>query len=76
MTNYKAIDCGQHSEFELAIMHKKWLTLSWQLPDEVKQVIKVKPVDLIAKDHEEFLKVIDETNKTHLIRLDYIKHTS
>jgi Rho-binding antiterminator len=72
MTDYTSIDCGLHSEFELAIMHKKHLQLSWQLPGKEKQSRLVKPVDLIARHHEEFLLIEDEQGEHLEIRLDYI----
>ncbi len=72
MTDYTSIDCGQHSEFELAIMHKKSLLLSWHEPGKEKQTKQVLPVDLIARNHEEFLLVESKHGDRQEIRLDYI----
>jgi len=72
MADYTAIDCGLHSEFELAIMHEQWLSLSWKVPDEERQSMHVKPTDIYAKDKQEYLVMLDQQGETHTIRLDYI----
>ncbi len=72
MTEYTSIDCGQHSEYELAIMHKSKLLLSWHEPGKEKQTEQVMPIDLIARAHEEFLLVESKHGERQEIRLDYI----
>ncbi len=71
MKKYHPIDCGFHSEFELAIMHKKMLKISSR--DNENTVIQtIKPIDLVTRNHEEFLIVEDEKGECSEIRLDHI----
>lgn len=71
MKKYHPVDCGFHSKFELAIMHKKRLSIS--LRDNENTVNQtIKPIDLVARNHEEFLIVEDEKGKSCEIRLDHI----
>ena len=72
MTAYTIIDCGLHSEFELAIMHAHRLQLSWKLPGEPPVQQQVKPINLCTENHEEFLLIEDEEGRHLKIRLDYI----
>ncbi len=73
-TEYTAIDCGLHSQFELAIMHKQWLLVSWKEPHYERKSIRAKPIDIYARNHEEFLVIVDEQDTQHTIRLDHIIH--
>lgn len=75
MTDYQAIDCGLHGEYELAIMRKKTLNLSWQQPGQGLQTQAVNPLDLITRNHEEFLLVENAKGKSFEVRLDWIKST-
>ncbi|MDH5407834.1 MAG: transcriptional antiterminator, Rof [Gammaproteobacteria bacterium] len=71
-TSYQPVSCDIHSEYELAIMHKKHLTLCW---DDHGQIISanVLPLDLITREKQEFLLVKDENDKRLEIRLDHIR---
>ena len=71
---YTPIDCGLHSEYELAIMHTRPLLLSWLDQDKREQNKKVLPLDLKTKDHQEYLVVrtIDTKAEQYEIRLDRI----
>lgn len=70
--NYQPIECGLHSEYELAIMHGAALNLSWR--DAQGEVIThtVKPIDLQTRDRQEFLIVQGPANVIYEIRLDRI----
>lgn len=73
MTDYTPIDCGQHSDYELAIMHRQCLRISWQLPGGQSRIEVVTPVDLVTRNHEEFLIVDDRDGKRLELRLDHIR---
>ncbi|MCK5336575.1 MAG: transcriptional antiterminator, Rof [Gammaproteobacteria bacterium] len=71
-TPYQPIECGLHSEYELAIMHKERVILSWIGINNKTQTETVEPIDIMVRDKQEFLKVRTENNKTNEIRLDKI----
>ncbi len=71
MTGYAPIDCGVHSRLELAIMHGDMLEMSWRPTGRSQRTDIVKPVDLITRNHEEFLVVIADEEPAE-IRLDQI----
>lgn len=70
--NYIPIECGLHSEYELAIMHKTLCTLYWIDACNVKNNALVIAVDLFNRDKQEFLRVKTTDNIIHEIRLDKI----
>ena len=72
MSDYIPIDCGQHSEYELAIMQQRKLRLSWQDSDGQTHLETVTPTDLLARRHEEFLVVRTQTREMLELRLDRI----
>jgi Rho-binding antiterminator len=76
MTNdtdkYEPIECGLHSEYELAIMHQIKVMLSWQETGKTTQTEEVKPINMIVRDKQEFIKVRTNNNKDIEIRLDNI----
>jgi len=73
MTNpYKPITCSLHDEYEIAIMRKKHLTITWLDDSGVSRSDKVLPKDILLKDGEEFLVAKAEGNKELKIRLDKI----
>jgi len=69
---YIPINCGLHSEYELAIMHKTRVTIKWESPENSEHSDTVIPVDLIIKNNQEFLKTINSDNVINEIRLDKI----
>lgn len=72
-TPYKPISCELHSEYELAIMHKNKIYLTWRKDGEVVTETNVIPVDVHTKNKAEYLVVkTSEQNKLFSIRLDYI----
>jgi len=74
MTDYAPIDCAVHSGYELAIMHRQRLRLTWRGNDGITHIKMVIPTDLRTLNHEEFMDVLDEQGNTHCIRLDRIQH--
>jgi len=70
---YQPISCELHSEYELAIMHKNKLCLTWRKDGEIVTEENIIPVDVQTKNKAEYL-VVKRPEQTELfsIRLDYI----
>lgn len=70
---YQPISCELHSEYELAIMHKSKLCLTWHKDGKIITETNVIPVDVKTKNKAEYLVVkTSEQNEIFSIRLDYI----
>jgi Rho-binding antiterminator len=72
MTDYQPIDCGLHSEYELAIMHGNKLMLSWHDSTGTEHVERLVPTDLRSRNGEEFMVAINAEGEELEIRLDRI----
>ena len=72
MTDYQPVDCGLHSEYELAIMHKNKLILSWHDSAGTEHVEQLIPTDLRTRNGEEFMAVLNAKGEELEIRLDRI----
>lgn len=70
-TTYRPIACSLHDEYELAIMHKKSMTIEWREGGAVYRET-VLPLDILVKNGEEFLVASTEADNTVRIRLDRI----
>jgi len=70
---YQAISCDLHSQYELAIMHKNKLFLTWRNKEGIVTETDISPVDIQIKNKAEYL-VAKKHGKTDvfLIRLDHI----
>ncbi len=70
---YKPVSCEQHSQYELAIMHKKKLQLVYK--DENSSTISdiVTPIDVQTVNKAEYLVALSSENKKFHVRLDYIE---
>jgi Rho-binding antiterminator len=73
MTDYRPINCAQYSEYELAIMHRERLRISWQEPGGQPRIDVVTPIDLVTRNHEEFLVIRGGEGQRLHLRLDYIR---
>ena len=73
MTDYIPVDCGLHSEFELAILRRSPMRLRWEDAAGRVRVGLVTPVDLQTRQHEEYL-VVRDREQRYEIRLDRIRH--
>ncbi|NNJ95385.1 MAG: transcriptional antiterminator, Rof [Halobacteria archaeon] len=71
MSDYTPVDCGLHSAYELAIMQRRRLALSWH-GEQAEYRDTVTPVDLFTRDVGEYLRVRDSRDLGHSIRLDRI----
>lgn len=72
MTDYTPIDCHRYSEFELAIMHRQALQLTWRHADGTVHIGICRPLDLRVRQGEEFMLVRDSSGREREIRLDHI----
>lgn len=72
MTDYRPIDCGQYSEYELAILQRKRLRVSWRHADGRSHIEPLMPIDLRTRSHEEFLVVKRAAGEVFELRLAYI----
>lgn len=75
-TDYIPIDCGLYSEYELAIMHRNRLRLSWRDPENNVHIGIVTPTDLRTRNGAEFMIVTGQDGENFAIRLDRITHFS
>jgi len=76
MTDYTPVDCGLHSEYELAIMHRDKLKLTWSDADGETCIDTITPTDLRTRNSEEFLVVSGADGMEFEIRLDRIMRFS
>ena len=72
MTDYVPVDCGLHSRYELAIMQRQRLRLSWTTGSLPVIACSVIAVDIFTRAGQEFLRVRDGKDRDHTIRLDRI----
>lgn len=72
MTDYKPIDCGLYSEYEVAILHRSRLRLSWRDGEENVHIAVLTPDDLRTRRGEEFLLATGTDGRQQEIRLDRI----
>lgn len=70
--SYQPISCDLHSQYELAIMHKNKLQLSWMKDAELVTETNISPIDVQTKNKAEYLVAKTEDNKNICIRLDHI----
>ncbi len=68
---YIPIGCAAYSEFELAILHKQRLHLTWSERNVLYDRVVI-PDDLRTANHEEFLICRSQIGETFTIRLDRI----
>lgn len=71
-TDYVPVDCGLYSEYELAIMHRDRLRLSWRDATGNAHIGVVTPTDLRTREGQEFMVVTEQDGATLEIRLDRI----
>ena len=73
MTDYRPVDCDLHSEYELAIMQRSKIMLSWQDVAGSVHTEAVSPLDLRTRNGEEFMVFSTGTGTEREIRLDHIR---
>lgn len=75
MTDYTPIDCGRYSEYELAILHRQRLRITWRDEAGVVHVELLMPRDLRTERGEEFLVAEKADGSVIEFRLDHIRRT-
>ena len=71
-TDYEPISCVWHSHYELAILHRRLLRVTWSQGSVVFNRV-VQPLDLQTRDHAEYLIGRDMEGADVRIRLDRIR---
>ena len=70
MSDYRAISCDQHSQYELMIMRRQRLRVSGRSDRGEERDLEVLPLDLISRAGEEFLLVETREGERLEFRLD------
>lgn len=69
---YQPISCDLHSQYELAIMHKSKLCLTWLKDGGNVTETNITPVDVLTKNKAEFLIAKTSEQDNLVLRLDHI----
>lgn len=69
---YKPVSCDLHSQYELAIMHKNKLQLSWLSEGEFVTESNISALDVQTKNKAEYLIAVTSHGENLCIRLDHI----
>ncbi len=75
MTDYTPIDCARYSEYEVAILQGRPLRISWHDADGQSRIAVCTPLDLVTRDHAEYLVVRPADADRLELRLDRIHRT-
>ena len=67
---YKPVACSLHDKYEIAIMHKKYISIKWLDDNGNQHTDNVLAKDILVKNKEEFLLATGQNNKELCIRLD------
>ena len=73
VTDYRPVDCDLRSEYELAIMQRNKIMLSWQDVAGSVHTEAVLPLDLLTRSGEEFMVFSTGAGTECEIRLDHIR---
>ena len=73
---YQPISCELHSQYELAIMHKDKLQISWLSEGQIITETNISPLDVKTEIKAEYLIAVTSDNKNLCIRLDHITEMS
>lgn len=73
MSDYTPIDCGLYSEYELAIIRRRKLRISWHGEDGISHLAVVVPLDLQTRSGVEYLLARDHAGSALELRLDCIQ---
>lgn len=72
MTDYKPISCGDYDVYEIAIMHRQRLHLTWREGNVVYDQT-ITPTNLETRTGEEYLLFHDTDGAVRRVRLDHIR---
>jgi transcriptional antiterminator Rof (Rho-off) len=76
MSEYTPVDCGSYARYELAILRRHRLRLTWRDPAGLTRIETVRPLDLQTRAGEEFLLIEDSAGRKARIRLDRIARST
>jgi transcriptional antiterminator Rof (Rho-off) len=74
MTDYTPIDCGLHSRYELAVMHRQPSRISWRDEQGDIHMELLTPCDLLTRAGAEYLVADSPDGRRLELRLDRIQH--
>ena len=72
MTDYRPIDCDQHSALELLAMRRTRVVAEASLPDGGVQQLCAQVCDVLTRDGAEYLILCDQAGKSLSVRLDHL----
>lgn len=72
MNDYTPIPCSTYDHYEIAILHRTPLRVSWRGAEGMTHVETLQPLDLITSKGEEFLQARTANDQIIRIRLDRI----
>lgn len=75
-TDYRAIDCGLYSQYEVYILHRTRLVVDADTSDGALRSLRCHAVDLQTRDGAEFIALLDEDGKQRWVRLDRLLSVS
>ena len=70
--DYRPIACGLYSHYEVAILRRTTLRLQWRDVSGLDHIDRVLPLDLLTRDHCEYLLAKNSAGASLAIRLDRI----
>lgn len=71
--DYIPVSCTIYSGYELAIMHRQRLRVTWQDPQGHHHLATLFPLDLQTRDGQEFLLARSASGHSVRLRLDWIR---
>ena len=71
-TDYRPIDCDQHSVLELLAMRRTQVVAEASLPDGGVQRLQAQVRDVLTRDGAEYLVLCDQAGKSISVRLDHL----
>jgi len=76
VTDYRPVDCDLHSKYELLILQRSRIMLTWRDVAGSIQTEALLPLDLLTRSGEEFMVLSTGTGAEREIRLDHIRNFS
>lgn len=74
MSDYIPVDCGLYSRYELAILRRQRLRVSWRDPAGETHIAMLTPHDLQTRAGAEFMLAEDQDGQRLELRLDWVQH--
>lgn len=71
-TDYRPIDCDQHSVLELLAMRRTQVVAEASLPDGGVRQLRAQVRDVLTRDGAEYLVLCDQAGESISLRLDHL----